>query len=422
MVETMIDVLKEYNYWGNEEINIGYHRKDYIDILASHLNNSLIKVILGQRRVGKSYLLRMLIKYLIEKKSVPGKNILYINKDIIALDFINSSQVLQKVILEYQNKLKPRGKIYIFLDEVQEIQNWEKIVNSLSQDYTKKYEIFISGSNANLLSTELSTYLSGRYVSITVFPFAYNEFLGYKKLVKNKDTFLEYLKDGGLPETLHLDEMEIKKNYIASLKDSIILRDIVLRHKVRDVYLLKKLMNFIIDSVGSLFSVNKVVKYLNSSGYKTNNETIGNYLMYLKESYLIYEAEMYDIKGKHILHSEKKYFINDLSYKYFLASSFDLCIGNYLENVIFMHLKRLGYQVYVGKIRDKEIDFIAEKNAVKKYIQAAYLLSDKSVVEREFGNLEMIHDSYEKIVVSLDDINLGNRNGIKHIQAWEFIT
>jgi predicted AAA+ superfamily ATPase len=418
----MIEILKEYNYWGKQEIKTGFFRKAYIEKFSRYLHNKLVKVILGQRRVGKSYLLRMMIKHLIENQKVPRKNILYINKDISALDFIDSSNQLIKVVNEYRQVMKPMGKVFILLDEVQEIKNWEKAVNSLSQDYKFDYEVFITGSNANLLSAELSTYLSGRYIDFEIFPFSYEEYIGFNNLDKSKDSFLAYLKNGGIPESCHLEDPEMKRNYLLSLKDSIVLRDIVRRHHIRDVYLLDKLLNFMIDSIGSLFSINKVVNYLKSSGYKCNAETIGNYVGYMKEAFFIHEVDRFDIKGKKILSSEKKYYLNDLGFKYFLFSSFDFAVGKYLENAVYLDLKRKGYQVYTGTLKNKEIDFIAEKDNERKYLQVCYVLADESVIAREFGNLEQIADNYEKVVVSLDDVNFGNRKGIKHINAWKFIT
>jgi predicted AAA+ superfamily ATPase len=364
----------------------------------------------------------MMIKHLIENQKVPRKNILYINKDISALDFIDSSNQLIKVVNEYRQVMKPMGKVFILLDEVQEIKNWEKAVNSLSQDYKFDYEVFITGSNANLLSAELSTYLSGRYIDFEIFPFSYEEYIGFNNLDKSKDSFLTYLKNGGIPESCHLEDPEMKRNYLLSLKDSIVLRDIVRRHHIRDVYLLDKLLNFMIDSIGSLFSINKVVNYLKSSGYKCNAETIGNYVGYMKEAFFIHEVDRFDIKGKKILSSEKKYYLNDLGFKYFLFSSFDFAVGKYLENAVYLDLKRKGYQVYTGTLKNKEIDFIAEKDNERKYLQVCYVLADESVIAREFGNLEQIADNYEKVVVSLDDVNFGNRKGIKHINAWKFIT
>ncbi len=418
----MLDVVGKYNFWKDEPIRTGYPRSRYIEQLTGFLGNRLVKVILGQRRVGKSYLLRMVIKHLIEERKIPRRNIFYINKDIAALDFIDGAEKLREVVREYRKNLEPEGKVFIFLDEVQEIKGWEKLVNSYSQDYTEDYEVFISGSNANLLSTELATYLGGRYITIEVFPFSFGEYTGFKGIKRSRENFLQYLRCGGIPESLNLQGDEIVRNYFSSLKDSIVLKDIVRRHNVRDVYLLEKLIHFMTDSVGALFSVNKVVRHLKSSGYKASIDTIGNYVGFLRECYFLHEADRYDIKGKRILSGERKYYLNDLGFKYFLSSAFEFGVGKYLENLVYLDLRRKGYRVYCGKLRDKEIDFIAEKENVKKYIQVCYLLADQEVVEREFGNLEQISDHYEKIVISMDEINLGNRNGIFHRSAWEFVT
>lgn len=416
----MFEILVQNNFWNDEVVGFGYIREMYLAKLESYLDNNLVKVLLGQRRVGKSYILRMLINYLLTKRDVNPHNILYINMDLIDFNFINDSQSLINTIKLYRSTLKPEGKIYLLLDEIQEIEGWEKGINSLSQQYKEQYEIFITGSNANLLSSELSTYLSGRYVSFEVFPFGYGEYCGIKKLEKNKNSFINYLKNGGMPELYSLNSLELQQNYITSLKDSIVLRDIIQKNNIRDIVLLRKLVDFLIDSVGSPFSVNSVVKVLINSGYKTNNETVGNYLTFIKEAYFIHDTIRYDLKGKRILKGEKKYYLNDMAFKYYLSSSFDFGTGRYLENIIFMELKRQQFNVYTGQVDGKEIDFIAEKNGEKKYVQVTYLLADENVINREFGNLELIKDNYEKLVISMDDINMGNRDGIKHISAWDF--
>lgn len=237
-----------------------------------------------------------------------------------------------------------------------------------------------------------------------------------------KTSFLEYIKSGGIPESYDLPDQEMKRNYYLNLLDSIILRDIVHRHKVRDTYLLERLIKFLIDSVGSYFSVNSVVKFLAHVGYKSNSETVGTYLGYLKSAYFIHESERFDIRSKKILGGEKKFYLNDPGFKYFSSSSFNFAIERFLENIIFIELLRSGHCVRTGKMKGKEIDFIAEKGNERQYIQVSYLLSEAATIEREFGNLEMIDDNFEKIVVSMDDVNLGNRKGIKHINAWNFLT
>ena len=415
----MLEIIRKFNFWEKEEVSAGYLRVEYINKISNFLGNRLIKVLLGQRRSGKSFILRMIIKKLIENDKVPRNNILYINKDISAFDFISNAKILNDVIDEYLKTLKPGGRIYIFVDEIQDILNWEKIANSLSQDYTREYELFIAGSNSKLLSGELSTYLSGRYLIINIYPFSYSEYLGFYNLESGKNNYINYLQMGGIPELYNLPTRELRINYISALKDSIILRDIIQRYKIRDVVLLRRLIDFVIDSSSSLFSVNKVVNTLISIGIKTNQETISTYLGYLSNVYFLHESARYDLKGKRILKGERKYYINDLSFKIYLTSSFDKGIGKLLENAVYLHFKREGYQIYTGIFSNKEIDFVIEKNGIKKYIQVAYTLADETVIEREFGNLKKIKDNFEKIVVTLDDITIGNIEGIKNLQAWK---
>jgi len=410
--------LKKYNYWNKNKIKTGFIRDIYLKRIKKYIGNNLIKVFIGQRRVGKSYILRQIIQELINNKVNP-KNIFYLNKEMVDFDEIKNYKDLKRLIDFYKKKLKVRGKIYILLDEVQEINQWEKIVNSLSQDYKNKYEIFLTGSNSKLLSGELATYLSGRYVCFDIFPFSFNEYTKYFNIFKNKDNFFDYLKIGGLPELYKLKDEETKNHYISSLRDTILLKDIVQRYKIKDAYLLERIFKFLIDNIGNLFSINSVVNYLNSNKIKTNFETVANYVNYLVQSFLIYEVERFDLKGKAILLGGKKYYLNDLSFKNYLSSSFDYGLGKHLENAIYIHYRLLGYKIYVGKIAEKEVDFIIEKDKEKKYIQVAYNLLDKKVIEREFSGLEKIQDAYEKVVISLDDVSFGNKNGIKHLLAWE---
>lgn len=417
----IISILEEYNFWGGKQVECGYLRARYLQNIISYLNNSLIKVILGQRRAGKSYFLRMIIYYLQHELHIAPQNILYLNKDIHDFSFIQNQTILIETIHQYQQHLKPEGKIYLLLDEIQEIEGWEKAINSLSQDYTQQYEIFITGSNANLLSSDLATYLGGRYVEFTLYPFGYAEYLDFKKVERKKESFLTYLQTGGIPEVYRLNDKNTQENYISALKDSIVLRDVIRRHAIRDVYLLEKTVDFLIDSIGSLFSISSICNSLKSVGCKTNYETMGNYLGFLQNAFFIHECERFDIKGKQILTGERKYYLNDLAFKYFLTSSFDTGITRFLENAIFLDLKRKGYTVYVGTMDKKEINFIAEKEGERIYIQVAYLLSTPEITQREFGNLAAVPDHYPKYVITLDDVNLGNQQGIMHKQAWEFV-
>ena len=417
----MIDSISKYNFWEEKLPQTGFFRQKPITKLLSYQNSSLVKVITGQRRCGKSYLLRMMIKHLITEAGVDRKNILYLNMEMPELLSVTTSRQLFEIISEYRQELSPQGKYYLFVDEIQEIAEWEKTINSISQNHEEPCEVFITGSNAHLLSGELATYLTGRYVPIEVFPFSYREYRESTRQPASQQSLATYLQQGGMPEMRNLPDDETKRNYLGTLRDSILLNDIIRRHKLRDVSLLQRLYQFTADTIGSLFSLNGIVRHLNGSGYKTNVETVANHLRHLCEAYLIHEAERYDIQGKKILSGERKYFLNDTSYRYFLSSSFDPGPGKYLENAIYLHFRRNGYTVFTGRAGSTEVDFIAEKGNERIYCQVAYILPDEKVIEREFRSLLAIKDNYPKFVVSMDPVSIGNRQGIEHVQAWEFL-
>lgn len=416
----MFELVEKNNFWGDLPVKTGYLRERYLDRLARYLDNSLVKVITGSRRSGKSFILRGLIDHLIRVRQIPAENILYLNLELTDLSFIKDTDGLVAVIREYEKRLKPKGRIYLCIDEVQEIEGWERVVNSFSQDHTRDYELFITGSNARLLSQELATYLTGRHVPLEVLPFSYTEALGFLGQTRGKESFVGYMRTGGLPELLSITDHELRTGYISALRDSIILRDIVRRHEVRDPYLLDLLVRFLTDSMGSPLSPRSVVDYLASNGHKTNIPTVGAYLGYIAEAYFAHECPRWDIRGKRLLTGEKKWYLNDPGFRSYLTAATVSDTGRYLENAIYLHLRGRGATVRTGKIGDREIDFIAEKNGVPQYVQVAYLLSDEQVIAREFGNLEMISDNYEKVVVTLDDAAAGDRNGVRHVRAWEF--
>lgn len=417
-MDEILKKLEKYNYWRKQAIKTGFTRKYYLLKIKKYTNNSLVKVLLGQRRTGKSYLLRQIISALI-KEGIDPKNTFYFNKELVEFDDIKTHKQLFDLINSYKKNFKVKGKIYLFLDEIQEIDQWEKTINSLSQNHKEEYEIFITGSNSKMLSSELATHLSGRYVSFEISPFSFDEFTSSRNLPKNKESFLLYMKTGGLPELLNLPDEETKAHYVSSLKDTVMLKDIVARHGIKDIVLLEDTFKFVTDNIGSLFSTNAIVNYLESHKIKTNHETISNYVGHLTQSFLVHQAERYDIKGKEIFSAGKKFYLNDLSFKNYLSSDFNYGFGRQLENIIYLHYRRLGYAVYIGSIMGEEVDFVLEKDGEKKYIQVVYTLSDKKTADREFRSLEKIRDAFEKIVISLDDAPLGNKNGIRHICAWE---
>ena len=410
--------LKKYNFWDANFPDVGLLRQNYLNRINDFIGNNLIKVLVGQRRTGKSYLLRQIILSLISK-GVNPKNIFYINKEYTDFDFITNYTELEELILTYQQELTPEGKIYLFIDEVQRIAGWERLVNSFSQNYTRSYEIFISGSNSQLLSTELATLLSGRYIQFQILPFSYREYISIKKAPNTKESFLTYLQSSGLPELFHLPNDETKRHYLSAIKDTVLLHDIIQRYNIKDIRLLEDIFSFLVNNASNLISINSIVKYFAGKSRKTNYETVANYISYLQNTFLIHQVDRFSIKGKDILAGTHKYYINDLAFKNYLYSGFEYSFGYMLENIVYLQLINAGYNVNTGYLRNKEIDFVATKGNKTIYIQVAYLLIDKLTIDREYSELASIPDNYEKFVVSLDDMQLPDKNGIRHILAWK---
>ena len=411
--------IKKYNCWEGETFKTGFVRNEYLQRITKFLNSKLIKVIVGQRRAGKSYILRQIMNYIIAEKGVNPKNIFYLNKEYIVYEDIKSAKDLDTLFNYYIEKLNVTGKVYIFLDEVQNIDRWEVFVNSYSQDFTNEYEIFVTGSNSGLLSGELATLLSGRYVEFEIQSFSLFEFAEYLNLEINRETFLKYIQSGGLPEMINFEQDELQRHYIESLKNTIILRDIISRNSVKDITLLMDIFKFISSNIGSLTSISSIIKHFKNKQKKTNYETLTTYINYLKDTFIIHEAERYNLRGKQILGGERKYYLNDLAFKNYLFGYYPTDAGSNLENYVYMQLRRLGYKVMVGVMNNKEIDFIAQTTEKTIYVQVAYIMVEPKTVEREFGNLLSIKDNHEKIVVSLDDIKFSNYKGIKHLHPWE---
>lgn len=420
-MKTVFEKIRKYNPWEGLNYNLGLERDFYIEQIKKYLCNKLVKVIVGQRRTGKSYILRQIMNYLISKHDVNPKNIFYLNKEFTAFDDITTSLKLEELFEYYKSQLEVSGKIYIFLDEVQNITDWEKFVNSYSQDFISDYELFITGSNSTLLSGELATLLSGRYIEFEILPFSLVEFAAYKNRGINKDLFVDYLKTGGLPELLNFNNEEIQRHYVEDLKNTIVLRDIVQRKQVKDLALLEDIFKFIIVNIGNPTSLTSIVKYFKNKQKKTNYETLSTYVSYLLDTFVVHEVERYNIMRKQVLGGVRKYYLNDLAFKNFIFGYYPSDIGCHLENFVFLQLKRMGYRVLVGTINNKEIDFIAQKSGKTIYVQVAYLLNDPETVEREFGNLLSIKDNHEKIVISMDDVKFSDYEGIKHIRPWELL-
>lgn len=421
----MNDILKALdtiNFWNTKPmITPGFIRKAYLSKITKSLNNKLIKVIVGQRRAGKSYIIRQIINYLIEEKSVDPRNIFYLNKEMYEFESINTAVRLAEIVRQYEKEITPAGKVYLFIDEVQNIADWEKIIVSFAQHPIKNYEVFITGSNATLLSGELASFLSGRYIVFEVFPFSYNEFLGYYSYENQKQNFIKYFETSGLPEIYNIESDEIRKHYFQSLKDTILLKDIMYRHKIRDYVLLEDLFLFLLHNVGNQTSVPAIIKYFKSRNRKTDYSTLSAYLSYMEEAFIVRQSPRYFIKTKELLSGEKKYFINDLGFRNYLFPRLKKDIAAILENIVFSHLRNAGYTVSTGYGNNFEVDFVATKNEFTIYVQVAYLLASEKTIHREFGAFEKINDHFPKYVVTMDDLLMKYSKGIIHENIWGFI-
>lgn len=417
-MEYKIQSISKYNFWGDSQIDCGMERSQYTETAIRYLDARLVKVFTGQRRVGKSYVLRQLAVKLIGR-GIPAENILLLNCELTAFSFLRTDKDLEELIELYKSELQPKGCIYLMIDEVQEIAGWERVVNSLSQDCVDPYEVFVTGSNSKMLSSELSTLLSGRYVEIPVFPLSFSEYARFYQLPTDKQSYISYMHDGGFPELLHLQGDDVKRNYVSALRDTVLLKDIVVRYTIKDVRLLNDIFVYLVNNASSLLSVNNIVNYLKSAGRKTSYETVAAYIGYIEDAYMARRAVRYNIRGREVMSSVAKYYLIDLSYKNYLYPGYGYGIGHKLENLVYLELLRHGYQVYVGVDKNREVDFVAQKGDRIIYLQSAYLMADEQTAEREYASLEAIMDNYEKYVVTLDDFKLPSHRGINHIRVWE---
>jgi len=390
-------------------------RQHYLDRIKPYIGKGIIKVITGQRRAGKSYLLFQIMDVITAFD--PEAQIIYINKELYEFDFIDN----YKVLLEYiKQKGKGKKKHYVFIDEIQDIDQFEKALGSLSAE--GGYDIYCSGSNAGLLSGELATYLSGRYVEIKVFCLSYIEFLDFHKLKNNSDTFLKYIKYGGLPYLIHLKlEDDIVFDYLKNIYNTILFKDVVKRHGIRNIAFLERLTLYLADNTGSLVSAKKISDFLKSQKTNISPNVVLNYLSHLESAFFILKVRRSEIAGKKIFEIGEKYYFEDLGLRHTIIGYRQDDIGRILENLVFLHLKRSGFEITVGRIGEKEIDFACEKKGERLYVQVAYLIADQRVHDREFGNLLEIKDNFTKIVVSMDEMTGGKFKGIKHLNIRDFL-
>lgn len=409
--------IAPYNLWNGNTLPTGYPRAEYIGRLMEFTGNRLVKILTGQRRAGKSYIMRQLAMQL-TADGVSRQNILFINRELAVFDFLQTSNDLAELIDGYRLHVAGEGKIYIFIDEVQDIEGWEKTVNSLSQDYTCEAEVFLSGSNSRLLSGELATLLSGRYVEMMVYPFSYSEYASVWGLNRGRDSFLRYLKDGGLPELLNLPDGDVKQRYVEGLRDSIMLKDIVRRHAIKDVALLENLFSYLVNNASSMVSVTGIVKYLKSRGSRTSYDTIDAYIGYLQEAFLMHKSVRYNISGKELLGGNFKIYPNDQAYHNYLFPTAGYGRGYTLEGIVYIALVRNGYTVNTGVLYNCEVDFVATTPKRTLYVQVSYSVEDPSTAEREYGAFKGIKGEGEKLLVTMDEEPFPVRDGVIHLSAW----
>ena len=393
-------------------------RENYLKKMIDAKDTDFIKVITGVRRSGKSTLLLMFRDYLLAN-GVKEENIVHINFESAKYDDIKDYKDLYKYI---EDKVKDE-KIYLLLDEIQSVSSWEKAINSFKVDFN--VDVYITGSNAYLLSSELSTLLSGRYIEIKMYPLSFKEFLVFNNYDENnlEEKFNEYLKYGGLPAiTLIKGNDELILSYLNDIYNTIVKKDIIDRNNIKDVALLENIIKYLFNNVGSPISTKKISDYLNSNKVvqKSNHQTIDNYLNMLEKSYIIYKADRTDVKSKSLLKTLGKYYVSDSGIRNIILGFRNINEGHLLENIVYLELLRRGYRVNIGKIGDYEAHFVAENPHTIRYYQVAQSISDEDVRAREIRSLENIPDNYEKIILSMDRSINNDYNGIKvrNIISW----
>ena len=387
----------------------------YLHKALSFRDKNLIKVFTGQRRTGKSYLMLQVMDKIREIE--PETQIVFIDKERMVFDFIKTADNLSEYLSE---KVDPIKKTSLFIDEVQEIAQFERVLRSLLNE--GNIDIWCTGSNAEILTGELADRLSGRYVEIRVHSLNYQEFLEFHNLPDNNNSLQLFLKFGGLPNLKNMPlEDDIVFDYLSSINATVLLKDIIKRHQIRNVVMLENLIRFVADNTGSLFSAGSISKFLKSQGQKISSSIISTYISYMLDAYYLIKVPRSDIQGKRMFEINEKYYFEDLGLRNSWTGYQPMHINKLIENVVFKHLVVEGFNVSVGKMGEKEIDFIARKKALKIYIQCAYLMPNEKTREREFGNLLKIKDNHRKMVVSMDEPSGGNVEGVEHIHLRDFL-
>ena len=393
-------------------------RKTYLNKIRGFYDSDLTKILVGIRRCGKSFLLQQIIDEITNKKKVDKDHIIFINFEFVEFEELLDYRKLNQYI---KDRIKDDNIYYLFFDEIQNVENFEKVVNSLRASI-KNLSIFLTGSNSKLLSDELSSVLSGRYVLFNIYPFSYKEYVTLtNKDARNIDTFNDYAKWGGLPNRFEFNNENDIKTYLHSVYDSIILRDVVKRLNLQNTFLFDKILQYLIETTGREFSAENIINYLRNEHYKISNETLYTYIDALCKALIIKKVYRYDIAGKRVLKTLNKYYVTDLGIAQIKYNNQTIDMYIKLETIVYNELIIRNYEVYIGKTRNGEIDFIAKKNGQIKYIQVIHDMKDKeNTIKREFDAFNSINDNYPKYVISLDNVNL-SRNGIIHLNLFDFL-
>ncbi len=395
-------------------------RNTYLKKILVYKDTPFVKILTGIRRSGKSTIMKMLIEEY-KLQGVSASQILHFNFDSLEYEEIKTAKSL---FTHLKSNLSNENKTYLFLDEIQEVKDWEKVVNSLLTDYN--VDIYVTGSNSRMLSSEISTYLTGRYISFKVFPLSFKEYLDFKSTYTNLDNphleLVNFLKLGGFPAT-HLQEYSSDEVYtiVRDIYNSTIFTDIVKRHEIRKIDQLERIVKFAFDNVGRTFSASALSKYLKSQNRSIDNETVYSYLSKLESAFILHRCSRFDVEGKEILKTQEKFYLADPSLRYAVLGYSADSVAQMLENLIYLELLRRGYDVFIGKIGNNEIDFIATKQENKLYIQVAQEISSDSTHEREFGRLLDIRDNYPKYVLTTDIFTSGNYKGINTMHIADFL-
>jgi len=395
-------------------MKIGIHRKRYLDRITPFIDKDVIKVFTGQRRVGKSYMLFQVIDVITQMN--PDANIIYINMEDLVNDSLRDIQVAHSFI----HKKKKLGKNYLFIDEIQEITDFQKLLRSLILD--PDFDVYCTGSNAKMMSSDIAGLLSGRFVEFTIYSLAYEEFLLFHQLSDNDKNLEKFLKYGGLPylKNLPLND-EVVFEYIKNIYNTIIYRDVVNRHAIRNSVFLERLIQYLASTTGSLFSAKKISDYLKSQMTTISPLQVQNYLGHLTDAFIVHQTPRYDIVGKRLFEIGNKFYFENLGIRNGIWGYRIEDRGKIIENVVHNHLLYCGYEVKIGVIGNNEVDFVADKNGERIYIQVALMLNEENTIAREFGNLLKINDQYSKYVVSLDQFTGNTYQGIEHLNLRDFL-